>query len=105
MMYKNTPSQAASEAFLLWYIQNMKAYWEQEPAAPACPVLKSIVALPGFQAEVNKVAAIKDWVPGRQDLRRAGHRALTRRWPRSTAASHCRTSPRPFWAVGTPRPR
>ena len=62
MMYKNTPSQASSEAFLLWYIQNMKAYWEQNLLS-GLPVLKSIVALPGFQAQTNKVAAIKDWVP------------------------------------------
>ena len=36
MMYKNTPSQASSEAFLLWYIKNMKAYWEKKPCCPAC---------------------------------------------------------------------
>ena len=62
MMYKNTPSQASSEAFLLWYIQNMKAYWDKNLLS-GLPVLKSIVALPGFQAQSNKVAAIKDWVP------------------------------------------
>ncbi len=62
MMYKNTPSQASSEAFLDWYIKNMKAYWEQNLLS-GLPVLKSIVALPGFQAQKNKVAAIADWVP------------------------------------------
>jgi multiple sugar transport system substrate-binding protein len=62
MMYKNTPSQASSEAFLLWYIKNMKAYWQQNLLS-GLPVLKSIVALPGFQAQKNKVAAITDWVP------------------------------------------
>jgi multiple sugar transport system substrate-binding protein len=62
MMYKNTPSQAGSEAFLDWYIKNMKKYWEQNLLS-GLPVLKSIVALPGFQAQSNKVAAIKDWVP------------------------------------------
>ena len=64
MMYKNTPSQASSEAFLLWYVKNMKAYWEKNPPLlSGLPVLKSIVALPGFQEQTNKVAAIKDWVP------------------------------------------
>jgi multiple sugar transport system substrate-binding protein len=62
MMYKNTPSQASSEAFLGWYVKNMKAYWEQNLLS-GLPVLKSIVALPGFQAQKNKVAAISDWVP------------------------------------------
>jgi multiple sugar transport system substrate-binding protein len=62
MMYKNTPSQASSEAFLGWYIKNMKAFWEQNLLS-GLPVLKSIVALPGFQKQTNKVAAITDWVP------------------------------------------
>jgi multiple sugar transport system substrate-binding protein len=62
MMYKNTPSQASSEAFLSWYIKNMKAYWEQNLLS-GLPVLKSIVALPGFQKQTNKVAAITDWTP------------------------------------------
>jgi multiple sugar transport system substrate-binding protein len=62
MMYKNTPSQAGSEAFLDWYVKNMKAYWEQNLLS-GLPVLKSIVALPGFQSQTNKVAAIRDWVP------------------------------------------
>jgi multiple sugar transport system substrate-binding protein len=62
MMYKNTPSQASSEAFLGWYIKNMKAYWEQTLLS-GLPVLKSIVALPGFQKQTNKVAAITDWTP------------------------------------------
>jgi multiple sugar transport system substrate-binding protein len=62
MMYKNTPSQASSEAFLAWYIKNMKAYWEQNLLS-GLPVLKSIVALPGFQKQTNKVAAITDWTP------------------------------------------
>jgi multiple sugar transport system substrate-binding protein len=62
MMYKNTPSQASSEAFLLWYIKNMKAFWEKELLS-GLPVLKSIAALPAFQAQTNKVAAVNDWVP------------------------------------------
>lgn len=64
MMYKNTPSQASSEAFLLWYVKHMQAYWlKNPPLLSGLPVLKSIVALPAFQEQKNKVAAIKDWVP------------------------------------------
>src|SRR6478752_728000 len=62
MMYKNTPSQASSEAFLSWYIKNMKAYWEQNLLS-GLPVLKSITALPAFTKQTNKVAAINDWTP------------------------------------------
>jgi multiple sugar transport system substrate-binding protein len=40
----------------------MKAFWEKNLLS-GLPVLKSIVALPGFQAQSNKVAAIADWVP------------------------------------------
>jgi len=63
MMYKNTPSQASSEAFLSWYIKNMKTYWQQNLLS-GLPVLKSIVALPEYsQKNPQKVAAINDWVP------------------------------------------
>ena len=30
MMYKNTPSQKASEAFLTYYYQNMKTLWTKK---------------------------------------------------------------------------
>jgi multiple sugar transport system substrate-binding protein len=62
MMYKNAPSQAGSQAFLEWYIKHMGAYWQQNLGL-ALPVLKSIVALPAFQQNVNQVAAVKYWVP------------------------------------------
>jgi multiple sugar transport system substrate-binding protein len=62
MMYTNTPSQAGSEAFLEYYIKNMKTLWQQG-VAPALPVLKSIVALPEFQKQTQKVAVIADWQP------------------------------------------
>jgi multiple sugar transport system substrate-binding protein len=41
MMYTNTPSQDESEAFLAWYLENMKVYWEKK-AIQQLPVLKSI---------------------------------------------------------------
>lgn len=62
MMYKNTPSQAGSEAFLQYYIKNMKTYW-QSNLGTGLPVLKSIVALPAFQARPNSVKVIKEWQP------------------------------------------
>jgi multiple sugar transport system substrate-binding protein len=62
MMYKNTPSQEGSEAFLGYYIKNMKVLWQQS-VEPHIPVLKSIVALPEFQKQTNKVKVIKEWQP------------------------------------------
>jgi multiple sugar transport system substrate-binding protein len=62
MMYANTPSQAGSEAFLSYYIRNMKTLWQQNVVA-GLPVLKSIVALPEFQAQKQKAKIIADWAP------------------------------------------
>jgi multiple sugar transport system substrate-binding protein len=62
MMYKKTPSQPGSEAFLSYYVKNMKALWQQG-VEPHLPVLKSIIALPEFQAQKQKVNAIQDWQP------------------------------------------
>jgi multiple sugar transport system substrate-binding protein len=62
MMYKNTPSQAGSEAFLTYYIKNMKALWQQN-VVPGLPVLKSIVELPEFQKQTQKAKIIKEWQP------------------------------------------
>jgi multiple sugar transport system substrate-binding protein len=62
MMYTNTPSQASSEAFLEWYIKNMKTYWEQNLLS-GLPVLKSIAALPAFKKQTNKITSINAWVP------------------------------------------
>jgi multiple sugar transport system substrate-binding protein len=62
MMYADTPSQAGSEAFLSYYIRNMKTLWQQNVVA-GLPVLKSIVALPEFQAQKQKAKIIADWAP------------------------------------------
>lgn len=62
MMYKNTPSQAGSEAFVDWYIQHINTYWKQDVLS-SLPVLKSIAALPQFQQQVPRVAAVKNWLP------------------------------------------
>ena len=62
MMYTNTPSQAASEAFLSYYIKNMKTLWQQN-VVPGLPVLKSIIELPEFQAQKQKAKIITEWQP------------------------------------------
>jgi multiple sugar transport system substrate-binding protein len=62
MMYNNTPSQASSEAFLEWYIKNLKTYWQQNLLS-GLPVLKSIAALPEFKKQTNKITAVNVWVP------------------------------------------
>jgi multiple sugar transport system substrate-binding protein len=62
MMYADTPSQEGSEAFLAYYIKNMKTLWQQNVVA-GLPVLKSIVALPEFQAQKAKAKIIAEWAP------------------------------------------
>lgn len=62
MMYKNTPSQAGSEAFLEWYIKHMSLYWK-ESILSSLPVLKSIAALPQFKKQVPRITAVNNWLP------------------------------------------
>jgi len=62
MMYTNTPSQESSNAFLRWYLDNMKDYW-QKGVISAIPVRKSIVQLPEFQKDANSVKAVAEWQP------------------------------------------
>lgn len=62
MMYKNTPSQKGSEAFLTYYYQNMKQLWTQNTGA-GLPVLRSIAATPEFQADANAVKMVDVWQP------------------------------------------
>ncbi|ARC57562.1 hypothetical protein AS850_10800 [Frondihabitans sp. 762G35] len=62
MMYKNTPSQKGSEAFLTYYYQNMKPLWTQNTGI-GLPPLKSITETPEFQANATNVKIIKEWQP------------------------------------------
>lgn len=62
MMYKNNPSQEGTEAFLSYYIKNMKTLWQQN-VMPGLPVLKSVAALPEFQAQKQKAKIIAEWQP------------------------------------------
>ena len=62
MMYTHTPSQAASEAFLVYWYQHMHELWKQGVMS-ALPVRKSIIDLPEFQQNAQNVKIIKEWQP------------------------------------------
>jgi multiple sugar transport system substrate-binding protein len=62
MMYKNTPSQKGSEAFLTYYYKNMKPLWTQNTGI-GLPPLKSIAATSEFKSNANNVKIINDWNP------------------------------------------
>ncbi|HKU10722.1 ABC transporter substrate-binding protein [Sinomonas sp.] len=62
MMYKNTPSQEGSEAFLTYYYQNMAPLWTQATGI-GLPPLKSITQTKEFQANANNVKVINEWQP------------------------------------------
>ena len=61
MMYKNTPSQKNSEAFLTYYYQNMKTLWTKKTGI-GLPPLKSIVtAAYGSDQSAQKI--VSQWQP------------------------------------------
>ena len=62
MMYKNTPSQEASEEFLVYYLGQLKELWRQKLMS-ALPVFKSITEIPEFADDPNNVKIVKDWQP------------------------------------------
>ena len=62
MMYNNTPSQEASEAFLESYLKSMSVYWTSGLIS-SLPVLNSIVKTKEFQANTQNVKVIEEWVP------------------------------------------
>ncbi|QDP94633.1 extracellular solute-binding protein [Microlunatus elymi] len=62
MMYTNTPSQKASEAFLTYYYKNMAQLWTKHTGI-GLPPLKSISETAEFQQDANAVKAIKEWQP------------------------------------------
>jgi len=61
MMYKNTPSQEASEAFLTYYYKNMKTLWTKKTGI-GLPVLKSI-ATEAYADDVDATKILNDWQP------------------------------------------
>ncbi|MDQ0801484.1 extracellular solute-binding protein [Arthrobacter sp. SLBN-112] len=62
MMYKNTPSQEASEAFVTHYLQNMKVLWEKKLVSQL-PALKSIAGASSFTGSQSNVAIVNKWQP------------------------------------------
>jgi len=62
MMYKNTPSQKASNDFLTYYYQNMKTLWTQKTGI-GLPPLKSITQTSEFQSDPNQVKIINEYQP------------------------------------------
>ncbi|SRR6266540_2382153 len=62
MMYSNTPSQEASEAFLKYYLSQIHTYW-QNPVGVAVPVLKSIASADYYTKDPNQVAIVEKWIP------------------------------------------
>ncbi len=62
MMFKTTASQPSSEAFLTWYLDNMKVYWEKGVAIDV-PVRKSIADLPNLKQNANLQKSIAEWQP------------------------------------------
>lgn len=75
MMYKNTPSQKDSEAFMTYYYQNMKSLWTKKTGI-GLPVLKSIAATPEFQSDPNQVKIVNDWQPISKTWAAPGNKAL-----------------------------
>ncbi|WP_375390071.1 extracellular solute-binding protein [uncultured Amnibacterium sp.] len=61
MMYKNTPSQEASEAFLTYYYQNMKTLWTKKTGI-GLPPLQSIVKA-AYADDPKSTAIIQNWQP------------------------------------------
>src|SRR6185437_16280988 len=62
MMYKNTPSQKGSEAFLTYYYKNMAPLWTQSTGI-GLPPLKSIAETSEFKKNPSNVKLIEVWQP------------------------------------------
>ena len=62
MMYKNTPSQASSEAFLTYYLGQLKQLWQQK-LVNGLPVFKSIAQIPEVAGDPNSVKIINEYQP------------------------------------------
>ncbi|WP_045731473.1 ABC transporter substrate-binding protein [Pseudarthrobacter chlorophenolicus] len=62
MMYTNTPSQEASEEFVVYYLGKLKELWQQK-LMNALPVFKSITEMPEFTADPNNVKIVNEYVP------------------------------------------
>ncbi|HEY0259737.1 MAG TPA: extracellular solute-binding protein [Lacisediminihabitans sp.] len=75
MMYKNTPSQKGSEAFLTYYYKNMSKLWTQKTGI-GLPPLKSIADTSVLKADPVTVKILKDWNPIYQTWAAPGGKGL-----------------------------
>jgi multiple sugar transport system substrate-binding protein len=62
MMYKNTPSQELSEAFVTYYVQNLHTLWEKK-VVPELPPLQSILNSSSFQSDKQATKIAQKWLP------------------------------------------
>ena len=62
MMYKNTPSQKGSEAFLTYYYKHMSKLWTQNTGI-GLPPLKSIADTTEFKSNASNVKLVDVWQP------------------------------------------
>lgn len=62
MMYKNTPSQASSDAFLVYYLGQLEKLWQQKLVS-LIPVFKSITEMPEFAGDPNNAKIVKEYYP------------------------------------------
>lgn len=62
MMYKNTPSQKGSEAFLTYYYKHMSALWTQNTGI-GLPPLRSIADTSEFKSNPSNVKLVDVWQP------------------------------------------
>jgi multiple sugar transport system substrate-binding protein len=61
MMYKNTPSQAASEAFLTYYYKQMKTLWTLKTGIGLAPLQSIVKAAYADDPKTTKI--VTDWQP------------------------------------------
>lgn len=71
MMYKNTPSQEASDAFVTHYLKNMKVLWEKK-LVTQLPALKSIAESASFTESQSNVDIVTKWQPVAKTLASKG---------------------------------
>jgi len=62
MMYKNTPSQKGSEAFMTYYYKHMSKLWTQNTGI-GLPPLKSIAETTEFKSNASNVKLVDVWQP------------------------------------------
>ena len=67
MMYTNSPSQAASEAFVTYYVKNLHTLWSKK-VVPEIPALQSIVNSPSFQSDKQALKIAQKWQPYAKSL-------------------------------------